>query len=57
MLALRQKGIADNTTVVTFTVKWYYTPEVAAAVDDLELEFENVSLDLIGFVTQPHIAS
>ncbi len=43
MLELRQKGINDNTTVVTFTVKFYYTPEVAAAVDDLELLFEKVS--------------
>ncbi len=42
--ALRQQGIDDDTTVVTFTVKWYYTPEVADVTEDLELFFENVSI-------------
>ncbi len=44
MKALRQQGIDDNTTVVTFTVKFYYTPEVAAAYDNLDIFFENVSI-------------
>ena len=47
--ALRQQGIDDNTTIVTFTVKWYYTPEVASITEDLELFFENVSIDKYNF--------
>ncbi len=49
--ALRQQGIDDNTTIVTFTVKWYYTPEVASITEDLELFFENVSIDKHNFTT------
>ena len=52
--ALRQQGIDDNTTIVTFTVKFYYTPEVAASYDNLDIFFENVSFNIFFYYSNYH---
>ena len=39
---LREQGIQDNTTIATFTIKYYYTKEVAEVTDDFELYFDQV---------------
>ena len=39
---LRQKGILDSTTIVTFSIKFYYTKEFAEVTDDIELYMDQV---------------
>ena len=46
MSALEQQGIDDSTTIVTFTVKFYYTYEFAANVADIPLYFDQVCLHI-----------
>jgi hypothetical protein len=41
--ALRQQGIDDPDTIVTFSVKYYYTRQFAAVTDDIELYMDQVS--------------
>ena len=38
----RQQGIDDDTTIVEYSVKLYYTKEFAAATDDIELYMDQV---------------
>ena len=40
---LREKGILDNTTMVEFSVKFYYTQAFGREVAEKELFFDNVS--------------
>ena len=35
--ALRQQGIDDPDTIVTFSIKYYYTRQFAEVTDDIEL--------------------
>merc|ERR1712200_189103 len=42
---LRQKGIDDNTTIVTFSIKFYYTKDFADVTDDIELYFDQVTAE------------
>ena len=47
---LRQQGILDNTTIVTYTVKYYYTKEFAEVTDDIELYMDQViTVSMISF--------
>merc|ERR1711892_1634698 len=39
---LIQAGINDATTIVEYSIKYYYTVEFAAATDDIELYFDQV---------------
>jgi hypothetical protein len=41
--ALEQQGIDDTTTVVTFSLKVYYTPQFAATTNDIPLFVDQVS--------------
>ena len=41
--ALRQQGIDDSETIVTFSIKYYYTRQFAAVTDDIELYMDQVS--------------
>jgi len=43
--ALRQQGIDDNTTIVTYSVKYYYTREFAEVTDDIELYMDQVTAE------------
>ena len=43
---LRQQGIDDSETIVTFSVKYYYTRQFAAVTDDIELYMDQVSYAL-----------
>ena len=45
--ALRQQGIDDPDTIVTFSIKYYYTRQFAAVTDDIELYMDQVSKYLI----------
>ena len=36
------QGINDNTTIVTFSIKFYYTKEFAETTDDIELYMDQV---------------
>ena len=36
------QGINDNTTIVTFSIKFYYTKEFAESTDDIELYMDQV---------------
>merc|ERR1711915_341673 len=38
----REQGINDNTTIVEYSIKFYYTVEFAEATDDIELYFDQV---------------
>merc|ERR1712198_537301 len=38
----REQGINDDSTIVEYTVKFYYTVEFAQATDDIELYFDQV---------------
>jgi len=40
---LRQQGIDDNTTVVTFSIKYYYTLDFAENEDDIDLYFDQLT--------------
>jgi len=40
--ALRQQGINDNTTIVEFSIMFYYTIEFAEATDDIEKYFSTL---------------
>lgn len=42
---LREQGIRDNTTIVTFSIKFYYTREFAASTDDIQLYMEQVTAE------------
>ena len=44
---LRQQGIDDNTTIVTFSIKFYYTKEFAEVTDDVELYMDQVIFTLL----------
>ena len=49
--ALRQQGIDDNTTIVTYSVKYYYTKEFAEVTDDIELYMDQViTVSMISFL-------
>jgi len=39
---LRQQGIDDDTTIVWYSIKYYYTKEFAAATDDIQLYMDQV---------------
>ena len=39
---LRARGIRDNTTIVTFSIKFYYTIDFAEATDDIDLYMNQV---------------
>jgi len=39
---LRQQGIDDSTTVVTFSVKYYYTLDFEEVTDDIDLYFDQL---------------
>merc|ERR1740131_792534 len=41
----RQQGIDDSTTIVTFSIKFYYTREFADATDDIELYMDQVTAE------------
>jgi len=43
--ALRQQGIDDPDTIVTFSVKYYYTRQFAAVTDDIELYMDQVTAE------------
>jgi len=40
---LREQGIQDNTTIVTFTVKYYFTKEAKEIIDDIDLYFDQIT--------------
>jgi len=40
--ALRQQGIDDDTTIVEYSVKFYYTIDMAEATEDIELYMDQV---------------
>jgi len=42
---LRQQGIDDSETIVTFSVKYYYTRQFAAVTDDIELYMDQVTAE------------
>ena len=42
--ALRQQGIDDPDTIVTISVKFYYTRQFAAKTDEIELFVDQVSI-------------
>ena len=43
---LRARGIRDNTTIVTYSVKYYYTIDFAEATDDIDLYMDQVQSTL-----------
>lgn len=43
--ALRQQGIDDDDTIVTFSVKYYYTRQFAEVTDDIELYMDQVTAE------------
>jgi len=43
--ALRQQGIDDPDTIVTFSVKYYYTRQFAEVTDDIELYMDQVTAE------------
>lgn len=43
--ALRQQGIDDPDTIVTFSVKYYYTRQFADVTDDIELYMDQVTAE------------
>ena len=45
--ALRQQGIDDSETIVTFSIKFYYTRQFAAKTDDIELYMDQVRIYFI----------
>ena len=42
--ALRQQGIDDPDTIVTFSVKYYYTRQFAEVTDDIELYMDQARI-------------
>ena len=40
--ALRQQGIDDDTTIVEYSIKFYYTIDMAEATEDIELYMDQV---------------
>merc|ERR1712142_465120 len=42
---LIQKGKDDDTTIVEYSIKYYYTKEFAEATDDIELYFDQVTAE------------